>query len=274
MEAYPTLPGSVSAPDAVDPVTQLVPHEDAPAFSDIATTATAAATAPLTTFSPTTPRPSMSLLQVSSKDKSRGLDKKEPTTDSLTTQVTLNNRGSVSKNPPAASSSSHLNQPQSLSGFPKGATAIPPSSGRMEKGEVKEEPVKHRAGADHPLPGLTDGTSTTSTVITTTTVTTLQTSGECLQQAQLNKTRSGLCLVSPAGMGRKCHFFTDIIKLKVKLSQFISCGRHFSWIKRKLLSRQNETCNRKSIHQHLPLAYSTHTHKLARKQIHPAVDYW
>uniref|UniRef100_A0A669C256 Seizure related 6 homolog n=1 Tax=Oreochromis niloticus TaxID=8128 RepID=A0A669C256_ORENI len=44
--AYPTMPGSVSAPNAADLVTQLVPHEDAPAFSDIASTATVAATSP------------------------------------------------------------------------------------------------------------------------------------------------------------------------------------------------------------------------------------
>uniref|UniRef100_A0A3B4URY3 Seizure related 6 homolog n=1 Tax=Seriola dumerili TaxID=41447 RepID=A0A3B4URY3_SERDU len=86
--AFPTMPGSVSASDAGDPATQLVPHEDAPAFSDIATTATLAATSPLTTFSPTTPGPSMSLPQKkSSKEKTGGADKVEPTTDTLTTQL-------------------------------------------------------------------------------------------------------------------------------------------------------------------------------------------
>lgn len=181
--AYPTMPGSVSASDAGDPVTQLVPHEDAPAFSDIATTATAAATSPLTTFSPTTPRPSMSFPQKKySKDKTTGVDKVEPTTDSLTTQVTLNNRGSVTENNPVTSSSSHRSQPRSWSSFPVEAT-LAPFSMRMEKGEARETTLKNKTSPNHPLPNLTsvsqvEGTTTTSTtVITTTTITTMQTSG-------------------------------------------------------------------------------------------------
>lgn len=181
--AYSTMPGSVSASDAGDPVTQLVPHEDAPAFSDIATTATAAATSPLTTFSPTTPRPPMSLPQKkASKEKTVGGDKVVPTTDSLTTQVTPNNRGSASKNNPAASLSSQRGRPQSWSAFPA-ETTLAPSSMRMEKGEARETAVKNKTGPDHPLPNPNSAyreegtTMTATTVTTTTTITTMQTAG-------------------------------------------------------------------------------------------------
>lgn len=177
--SYPTMPGSVSASNAGEPVTQIVPHEDAPAFSDIATTATAAATSPLTTFSPTTPGSPMSLPQrKSSKERTRGADKVEPTTDTLTTQVTPNNRGSGSENKPVASLSSRESQPQSWSAFPIGST-VAPSSVWIEKGEARETAVKNKSSSDHLLPkSQEERTITTSTaVITTTTITALQTSG-------------------------------------------------------------------------------------------------
>lgn len=111
-----TVPGS--APDSRDQMTQLVPHEDAPAYSDIATTATAAATSPLTTFSPTTPRPHISVPQKkSSHDWTRREDKVSPTTDSLTTQVPLSDGGSARSRipfPAKAPSSVNLNTPSML----------------------------------------------------------------------------------------------------------------------------------------------------------------
>lgn len=111
-----TVPGSVSAPG--DRMTQLVPHEDAPAYSDIATTATAAATSPLTTFSPTTPRPDISGPQKkSSHDWTRREDKVSPTTDSLTTQVPLSSGGSARIQipfPAKAPSSVNLSAPSTL----------------------------------------------------------------------------------------------------------------------------------------------------------------
>uniref|UniRef100_A0A3Q3IJZ5 Seizure related 6 homolog a n=1 Tax=Monopterus albus TaxID=43700 RepID=A0A3Q3IJZ5_MONAL len=146
--AYPIMPDSASASNAGDPVTQMVPHKDAPAFSDIASTATAAATSPLTTFSPTTPKPPMSLLlRKSSKEKT---DKRS--------------------------------QAQSWRAFPV-EDSLAPSSMRMEKGEAKETPLKYKSSLDHPLPNLTDvpqgeGTTITSTsVITTTTI--MQSSEPC-----------------------------------------------------------------------------------------------
>uniref|UniRef100_A0A3Q3LPN3 Seizure related 6 homolog a n=1 Tax=Mastacembelus armatus TaxID=205130 RepID=A0A3Q3LPN3_9TELE len=183
--AYPTMPGAVYASDAGDPATQLVPHKDAPAFSDIATTATVAATSSLTTFSPTTPRPPMTFPQnKSSKDKPMAADKVEPTTDSLTTPVMPKNRGSGSENNQAASSSSQRSQAQSWRAFPIEAT-LAPFSLRMEKGDARETPLKHKTSLDHPLPNLTklsqvEGATTTSTtVITTTTITITQPSEPC-----------------------------------------------------------------------------------------------
>ncbi|XP_067350730.1 seizure protein 6 homolog isoform X2 [Channa argus] len=167
---YPTMPGV--ALDAGDPVTHLVPHEEAPAFSDFATTTTAAATSPLTTFSPTTPRPPISLPQKKlSKEKTRGTDKVEPTTDSLTTQVTLNKKVSDAKNP-ETSLSLQRSRSQTWSTFPVETTLVP-SPMRVEKEEGRETPLKHKT--NRPEVSHVQGTSTTSTGVITTAVTTMQT---------------------------------------------------------------------------------------------------
>ncbi|CAG5878038.1 unnamed protein product [Menidia menidia] len=172
--AHPTMPGSLSAPNAGDAVTQVVPHEDAPAFSDVATTATAAATVPLTTFSHTTPAPPMSFPQrKSTKEKMKGSEKVEPTTDSITTQMTPNSGGSGRENKQAASSS-----------FPMESTIAPTSAG-MRKGQVEELAPKNKTKPDPLLPKITssfqeEGTTMVSTtVITTTTITTMQASEPC-----------------------------------------------------------------------------------------------
>ncbi|RVE63635.1 hypothetical protein OJAV_G00138140 [Oryzias javanicus] len=172
---YPTVPGSVSAPDSEHDPTQIVPHEDAPAFSDIASTATAAATSSLTTFSATTSPPLVSFPQKKpGKEKIKGLDKVELTTHSLTTQVMPHSKASGGKNNPA--DGMH---------FPVGAT-ISPISTSVEKGEVNKTGLKNKTNPDRPLPKPIsssqegDGTPTASTtVITTTTITTMQTSEPC-----------------------------------------------------------------------------------------------
>lgn len=170
--AGPTVPGSVSAPDSGDPVTQLVPHEDAPAYSDIATTATAAATSPLTTFSATTPRLPISVPQKeSSHDWISGEEKVSPTTDSLTTQVPLSGGGSA----------------RSGISFPAEAS----SSVKLDKGEAKENARKTKPSRADPLlnPPSTlreRGTTTTSTATPTSMpVTAVQTAGRCLFSVSL-----------------------------------------------------------------------------------------
>ncbi|KAF3841383.1 hypothetical protein F7725_007245 [Dissostichus mawsoni] len=164
--AYSTLPGSDS-----DPVTQVVPHEDAPAFSDIATTSTVAATSPLTTFSPTTRRPWPMSLPQKKSSKTTWADKVERTTDSLTTHVTAINRGSVTDNPAASSS---RQRPQSS---PVEAT-MAPSSMRMEKGEARVTALKDKLRPDLPPPNLTTREEGPTTTIITT-ITTMQTAEPC-----------------------------------------------------------------------------------------------
>ncbi|XP_063750530.1 seizure protein 6 homolog isoform X3 [Eleginops maclovinus] len=155
--AYSTMPGS-----DLDPVTHVVPHEDAPAFSDIATTATVAATTPLTTFSP---------LPQKKSSKTTWAEKMEPTTDSLTTYVTPNNRGSVTDNPGASSS---RQRPQSSSV----EATIAPSSIRIEKGEARVTALKDKLRTDHPPPNLTTREQGPATTIITT-ITTMQTAEPC-----------------------------------------------------------------------------------------------
>lgn len=139
-----TVPGSLAAPDLRDPVTQLVPHEDAPAYSDIATTATAATTSPLTTFSPKTPMLHISVPQKKlPHDWTRGEAKVSPTTDSLTTQVPLNSGGSDRSRIP----------------FPAEA----PSS-KLDKGDAKETALKPKASQTDPLFSLPSTLGQQSTI--------------------------------------------------------------------------------------------------------------
>uniref|UniRef100_A0A3B4GPT8 Seizure protein 6 homolog n=1 Tax=Pundamilia nyererei TaxID=303518 RepID=A0A3B4GPT8_9CICH len=149
-----------------------------PTMPDVASTATVAATSPLTTFSPTTPALPVSMPQKKSKERTRGTDKVDPTTHSLTTQVTPNNRGSDAENSGVPPSSSLGSQPQNLGASPEEAT-----SGKMEKGEASEMALKNKTGPGHQLHKLTpassekDTTTMSTTVTTTTTITTMQTSG-------------------------------------------------------------------------------------------------
>ncbi|XP_029924136.1 seizure protein 6 homolog isoform X2 [Myripristis murdjan] len=179
---YPTVPGS--APDSGDPVTQLVPHEDVPAFSDVATTATVAATTPLTTFAPTTPRLPVSLPQKkSSKDKSKGEERVAATTDCLTTPVTQTSGAAVTENKPVAASA-QTSGSQSRSAVHE-ETALAPTSVKIEKGGAEEMALKN--SPDHQHLNLTSASqvevdkraTTTSTTITTTTITIMQTSEPC-----------------------------------------------------------------------------------------------
>lgn len=178
MAADPTMPGSVSASDSREAVTQLVAHEDAPAFSDVATTATAAPTSPLTTFSPTTPRLPISLPpQKSSKDRASRERKVTQTTGSLATQVPPNTRGLDSENKPVAPLL--LQRSQSWNPFPAEA----PSLVRTNKGEARETAVKTKPSQGDPLLSPTStsqvqGTTMMSETITTNTpVITMQTAG-------------------------------------------------------------------------------------------------
>ncbi|CAB1352792.1 unnamed protein product [Coregonus sp. 'balchen'] len=187
---HPTMPGFVSAFEVGQASTRLVPHEDAPTFSDIATTATVAATTPLTTSAPTAPGLLVSMAQKDkpAEDKAREAEKVTVTTDSLTNPVVATTAPTVSGRSP--------NVPPSLNGslHSQGAvvmetTMAPPvltTSVRVEKGESEEPRVKNRADPGIQLTKLTaastgevDEGTTTTTLITTTTITTMQTPGPC-----------------------------------------------------------------------------------------------
>ncbi|XP_068456327.1 seizure protein 6 homolog isoform X2 [Clinocottus analis] len=196
--AYPTMPGSAPASDARDPVTRPVPHEDAPAFSDIASTSTAAATSPLSTFSPTTPRPPVSAPHKKSS-KTRGADKLQPTTDSFTTQVTPNNRDSV------ASFSSHRSQPHVWSAPPIEATPAP-SSVRPDEGEARETTEK-KTSPDLPLPNFTSREEAANTT-STTAITTTQTAEPC----SLNFTdpEGSIKILQRLDSGAECNYLLTV----------------------------------------------------------------
>uniref|UniRef100_A0A8C6PZ10 Seizure related 6 homolog a n=1 Tax=Nothobranchius furzeri TaxID=105023 RepID=A0A8C6PZ10_NOTFU len=186
------MPGSLSVPNAEDAVTRIVSHEDAPAFSDIATTATAAATSPLTTFSATTPVPPVSRPQrKSAKEKTKSSTKVELTTHSLTTQVTPFSRG----NPVVGKD------------FPMDATHSPMST-MLDKGHGRDTVIKSKTSPDHHQ--QEEGTSTGSTtVITTTTITTMQTSGKCVYPST-KRSKTFYLYLLPLDSGVECSYFITV----------------------------------------------------------------
>ncbi|XP_013862274.1 seizure protein 6 homolog isoform X2 [Austrofundulus limnaeus] len=198
--AHPTMPGSVAVPNAGDAVTQIVPHEDAPAFSDIATTATAAATSQLTMFSPTTPAPPVSVPQKkSTKEKAKVSDRVEPTTDSLTTQVMPYSRGN-----PVASFSSQGR------GLPMDATFVPISA-MMEKRQAKETTVKNKSSSDHllsksPSSSQEEGTSTESTTVIM--ATTMQTTEPC--GMNFTESEGNIEILQPLDSGVECSYLITV----------------------------------------------------------------
>uniref|UniRef100_A0A8C7KIY8 Seizure related 6 homolog n=1 Tax=Oncorhynchus kisutch TaxID=8019 RepID=A0A8C7KIY8_ONCKI len=187
---HPTMPGSVSTLEAGDTSTRLVQHEDTPAFSDIATTATVAATTPLTSSAPTTPGLLVSMAQKDkpAEDKAREAEKVTVTTDSLTTPVVANTAPTVSGRRPNAppSPNGSLNSQRAVVMETTVAPPVLTTSVRVEKGESEEPEVKNRTGPGIQLTKLTaastgevDEGTTTTTIITTTTITTMQTPGPC-----------------------------------------------------------------------------------------------
>ncbi|KAJ7995869.1 hypothetical protein DPEC_G00231190 [Dallia pectoralis] len=179
----PTMPGSVSAYEAGDGATSLVPHEDSPPFSDIATTATLAATTPLTPSGPTAHGRLGSLSQKDrpAKDQARVA----VTTDSLTTHVMTTAASTVIGHTPNASTSTNRSphDHRVVMTEPTPAPPVPTGSVRMGKGPLEEPGVKNRTGPGTRLTKLlteeVDQGKTSTTTTTTTTVTTMQTPGPC-----------------------------------------------------------------------------------------------
>ncbi|KAL0994186.1 hypothetical protein UPYG_G00118890 [Umbra pygmaea] len=168
---HPTMPGSVAALEAEDASTRILPHEDAPAFSDIATTATVAATTPLTSSGTTAPvlLGGLAHKERLTKDKVRAA----VTTETLTTPVMATTDSTVSGR--------SLNVPRSMNGraHEEGSviletTLAPPvitASGVPEEavGKSRMGPAVRRTKLSTAFPGAVDQGKTTTTLITTTT---------------------------------------------------------------------------------------------------------
>uniref|UniRef100_A0A3B3XBL3 Seizure related 6 homolog a n=1 Tax=Poecilia mexicana TaxID=48701 RepID=A0A3B3XBL3_9TELE len=180
----PTTPGFVSAPNAGDAVTQIVAHKDAPAFSDIATTATEPATSPLTTYSPTTPGPPVSLpLKKSPKEKMKDSGYLEPTTDSLTTQVTPYSRGPGT--PVAILSSKERH-------FPIDKTNPDHLISKLPSSFQEEDP------------------SSASTTVITTIITTMQTSGQCPCSMNFTESEGNIEIQQHVDPGVECTYLITV----------------------------------------------------------------
>lgn len=193
------MPSAAHASDLRDPVTQLVPHEDAPAFSDIATTATPAATSALTTFSPPTPRPSFSLPEKKpTADRSREAGKLVPTTDSLTTQVGPHDNNN--KNNPAVSSP--RTRPQS---FPPEESPASFSI-RTEKEERKETAPKNKSSPDDFISATVFGSTLVKS--TATTITTMHTSEPC--SMNFTDPEGNIEIRQPLDPGVECNYLVTV----------------------------------------------------------------
>ncbi|XP_030648155.1 seizure protein 6 [Chanos chanos] len=171
LEPQPTAPyASTSNEEPAETSTRLVPHEDAPAFSDIATTATMAATYPMTTASSTAPGKLIPPSQKkTSKGKDRTSEKAVVTSQSLTTAVI-----------PSTTQSANEQQPNQR--VSKDTTLTPPSLTASPKSE-SQGPVKNtmadNATATEPPLGRTDKDTVTTTIISTMMFTTMKPAVQC-----------------------------------------------------------------------------------------------
>uniref|UniRef100_W5MBX5 Seizure related 6 homolog n=1 Tax=Lepisosteus oculatus TaxID=7918 RepID=W5MBX5_LEPOC len=155
----PTLPTADSYAGG-DPSTKLVPHEDAPAFSDIATTTTMATTSPMTTMATTAQESAASLAQSGADGNSPALATPTGEGPVSTGGVTAATSLAVSAlTESVRSEAAHTQQPiaEQNMGTASEITAMTSSS---SSGETDEE-------------------TTTTTIITTTIITTMQTPVPC-----------------------------------------------------------------------------------------------
>ncbi|KAJ8275911.1 hypothetical protein COCON_G00076630 [Conger conger] len=184
---YPTTPAPASHFPG-DASTRVVPHEDAPAYSDVATTsATVAATLPMTTLAAVTVEPPVSMAHAAgAEDRGRASEMEVVvTTDSLTTPVM------PTSDPPPHRDGSALTTPV-RDGAPVQdtvtmATSLAPQALTTSMGQDKEE-VRTSDAAHNPghasevtttasstsSSGDVDEETTTTTIITTTIITTMQ----------------------------------------------------------------------------------------------------
>ncbi|XP_041949344.1 seizure protein 6 homolog isoform X1 [Alosa sapidissima] len=193
-EQPPATPPSSSAPrsNSGDPSSSHhVPHEDAPAFSDIATTITVAATTPMTTVT-TAASISGSLVSVARKGTTKGVDRTAeksppPTTQALTTPViqTTSSPISVQGHTHSPSVGAGLSGPKPIS---TESTLAPPALTTLitrDKFRDNESETANATGSSSAVttvksqPSANADEKTTTSTITTTVITTIQSSAPC-----------------------------------------------------------------------------------------------
>ncbi|KAI1903662.1 hypothetical protein AGOR_G00029510 [Albula goreensis] len=187
---YPTTPAPGLPRFLGDTPTRVVPHEDAPAYSDVATTpATPAATTPMTTAATSiTMEPPISMARATAAAKDGG--KLVVTTDSLTTPV-------IRASDPPSRRDGHAHTSSVREGLPAqetvttAASLVPPAlTTAAGKGEAEDRgSVTGRKAGGNSKPakaapvtsssGDVDEETTTSTIITTTIITTMQNPVPC-----------------------------------------------------------------------------------------------
>ena len=187
---YPTTPapGSHFPGDAS---TRVVPHEDAPAYSDVATTsATTAGTLPMTTLAAVTVEPTVSKVHEAAAEGRGRTSETEVavTTDSLTTPVMLTSDPPPHRDGPALTMPVRDRPP--VQDTVTMATSLAPQALTTSTGHDKEEarmPDASRnpghagevttTASSSSSSGDVDEETTTTTIITTTIITTMQMPG-------------------------------------------------------------------------------------------------
>ncbi|XP_035290633.1 seizure protein 6 homolog isoform X3 [Anguilla anguilla] len=188
LAGHPTTPapGSRFSEDAS---TRVVPHEDAPAYSDLATTsATTAATLAMTTAAAVTMEPPVSMVvAMAAKDRGRTSEVEVAvTTDSLTTPVMLTSDPPPRRDGPALSVPAR-DGPPVRDAVTVATSLAPPRALTTSTGQGEEEPRAPGAGrnpgrggevttaaSSTSSSGDVDEETTTTTIITTTIITTMQ----------------------------------------------------------------------------------------------------
>ncbi|XP_036451612.1 LOW QUALITY PROTEIN: seizure protein 6 homolog [Colossoma macropomum] len=165
LEAQPTASGPSTYLETGDSATHVVPHEDAPAFSDIATTA-------MTTVSPTLPGKLVSMPQKRpSKGRERTAEKLEVTSQALTTPVLpATTRPNIRQQTSLASTKAHLSERKAASkdNASSSATAF-----------TKKEPLRPAGKSLEGNHTDVDEETMTSTIHTTTIISTMRAEGQC-----------------------------------------------------------------------------------------------
>ncbi|KAL6472282.1 hypothetical protein MHYP_G00184700 [Metynnis hypsauchen] len=165
LEVQPTASGPSSYLEPGEQATHVVPHEDAPAFSDIATTA-------MTTVSPTLPGKLVSMPQKRpSKGRERTAEKLEVTSQALTTPVLpTTTRPNIRQQTSVASTKAHLSERKAPSkdNASSSATAF-----------TKKEPLRPAGKSLEGNHTDADEETMTSTIHTTTIISTMRNEGQC-----------------------------------------------------------------------------------------------